>query len=161
MTLLSIVIVVAIGENYPYAQTPSSANNLQQMNKNGRLTLPEEAIIRNIVYTKGLATCFQLEGPWAGHRIVDLPGRLVELHKKNPLGTLTLLLEIVKGASPKDALTAACFAIALEEDPFAAVICADFGSDAIDLEDANNESTFRIRLANSITKMISKNGKKK
>jgi len=57
-------------------------------------------------------------------RAVILTKSLENAYKKKPLATLQLLLDIVKGGRPADAVSAAAFAVALADNPFGATTIA-------------------------------------
>jgi hypothetical protein len=116
----------------------------------------EEAALRKSVYKNGLSTTIAAEGPWAGHRIVVVPIQVSELHKKNRVAVLCLLLEILRGARQQEALTAAAFAIALEKSPIRALPCATYEPDTIDLVTEDEESTGRQALVRGLEEIIAK-----
>ena len=56
----------------------------------------------------------------------------MDQYKRKRVGTLRLLLDIVKGGRPADALKAATYAIALEEGPVVAMPIADTPEEILD-----------------------------
>ena len=71
-------------------------------------------------------------GPWALSRVLVVPQSLVELHKEKPVATLEYLLCVAKEGSPREALSATAFAVALELSPFDAVDYAYFSAVSVD-----------------------------
>jgi hypothetical protein len=86
------------------------------------LDAAEEKVVREAVYNMGPLT--------ASPRMdfiseLVLPDSLVALHKKKPQAVLNLLLVIMEGASPKDSVLAAGYAISLLTSPAVGVVCID------------------------------------
>src|SRR5580765_7107274 len=88
------------------------------------LSNDEEAVLRGLIYGKGLSIGHK-EVNGFPQRVIPRPNKLLELYEKKRLAVLQVLLDIVKGGRPEDALTAAGYAIALEESPSTAVFCAE------------------------------------
>jgi hypothetical protein len=78
--------------------------------------------------------------------MVSVPKTVIKFHNKKRVATLRLLLDIVRGGRPEDALKAAGFAIALEENPIVALPCADCPPNLFDESEGDNERTLRMRL---------------
>jgi hypothetical protein len=87
--------------------------------------------------------------------MVSIPKTVIEFHNKKRIATLRLLLDIVRGGRPEDALTAAGFAIALEENPIAALPCAYCPPNLFDESEGDNEDTLRMRLVEWLDNRIS------
>jgi len=113
----------------------------------------DEFVLRNNVY-KGLGTGIETEGRWATHRVIVLTNDVVELHKKKRVATLKLLLEIVKGGRPDDALLATGYAVALEEDPIRAVPLADYPVDSVDVDEGKTGEPGRQGLIDAVAKLL-------
>lgn len=128
-----------------------------KVNKEKEMLTPvDECNLRNAVYYKGLSTVILSSGRQRGHRIAIVPQDIVDLHSKKRLATLALLLDIVKGGAPPDALAAAGFAIALEDSPIAALSCVDCTSTAFDELVGNENLTFRRRLVRWLSEVVEK-----
>jgi hypothetical protein len=131
------------------------ASGQKQANKNDMLTSDEEALLRGIVYDRGLTTTTPTKGVNAGRRIILLPDEMVELHKKKRIATLTLLIDIVIGARPQDALAAGGFAMALEGHPgYALYLCYHCPPDLVDEPPRNMEQTKRQRLIETVKEKL-------
>jgi hypothetical protein len=118
------------------------------------LSREEAALVRKAVYTSGLATALPIQGRWAGNQILVVPNELTELHKKKRVPTLHLLLEIVKGGRPVDAVAATAYVVALEENPLAAAPYATYPFDMVDDTPATRPQTGREDCLKWVTKLI-------
>ena len=98
--------------------TVEAANGEGDKMKEEALTAQEDAIIRNIIYTKGLPIgSFTEKTNKIVTRGVVIPKEIMEVYKVKPVGTLNLFRAIVKGARPEDAIKAAATARALAKGP--------------------------------------------
>ncbi len=96
------------------------------------LDATEEALVRKLVDKKGLITSHQLSDEGIAYTELAVPKELVELHKKKRVPMLRLLLDIIKNAIAHDALSAAAFADALEDNPVSAAFYARCSTDDFD-----------------------------
>jgi hypothetical protein len=109
--------------------TPSGENTIDaplvkkvlQTTTERTLSAQEEVTIRSIVYTREIGIYSDRSRPDFVIRGVSVPKALEEAYKSKPVATLELLLVIVKGARPEDAIKARTLAIALAIGPSAAV----------------------------------------
>ena len=101
-------------------------SNMQgQEKKMAVLDAEEAAALRRAVATKGLVTSHVASKTGFPCRILVVPDELVKLHNKNRLAVLQLLLEIVRDAKAREALSAVAFAVALEENSTSAACYVD------------------------------------
>jgi hypothetical protein len=126
----------------------------------GVLDVKEDAIIRKLVYTKGLITSYKIIGN-NGCTVLDVPQELEKIYRLKRVDSLRLLLDIVKGGRPEDALSAAAFAVALEENPQSAAFYARSPKDTFDEVQGSSEKTERIRLVNWLEKRVAELKKSK
>ena len=75
------------------------------------------ATLRKIVYTEGLVTSHQVSTAGVAYTELVVPSEFEQLYKAKRLSALRLLLDVVKEGRPQEALSAAAFATAMEEDP--------------------------------------------
>jgi hypothetical protein len=120
----------------------------------GNLNNEQNALLRRLVY-KGVQTTVPIDGPGIGKRHVVLPDEMIDIYKKKRGKTLALLLDVVKGARPEDVLAAASYALALEGEIVAALICYDCDPADVDRISKKHSTTYRERLASAISGMIS------
>jgi hypothetical protein len=121
------------------------------------LTAREAAAVRKTVYGHFLNGVAR-KGPWAGTRIVLVPERLTEIHKTKPVATLKLLRDIVTGARPTDAIAAAAYAVALQDNPFNAMAFAYWKPDSVDND--TNPTPRRNKLIQEMNKLLSQTREK-
>ena len=131
-----------------------SPNQFIKSKKLKRLTTVEDAMIREMVYTMGLGIGPVPSDPSGTQRGLVVPIPVFELHKSKRLATLNLLLDIVKGGRPDDALTAAGYAVALEEHPIAGILYMFYSADAVDKVQPKDERSGRDKLIERLTKLL-------
>jgi hypothetical protein len=121
------------------------------------LTKEEERLLRKNVYDEGRATEFPRTGKWALTPVLSVPADVWKIHGMKRLGTLRLLLVIVKGAGPKDAVLATGYAVALEEDVEMAGTYASYRLDRVDaVVGDGGEKTGRDELVARVQRHITK-----
>jgi hypothetical protein len=106
------------------------------------LDVKEAAVIREIVYTKGLATSHEVDNAGGAYRVTKR------------VAVLILLLDVIKGARPQDALAAAAYAIALEESPIRAAFYVDSSNEDFDKTAKGYSKTQRNHLADWLEKRL-------
>jgi hypothetical protein len=154
MVLLLIGIPVTLAGTSAHADPPAPCP--EKTSSADKLTRGEEALLRNLVYKKGLGISTPVNGPNAGHRMVPVLIPVAELHKKKRVATLRLLLEIVRGGRPEDALTAAGWAVALEEGGFAAVAFFDWPAHLFDDGDDGGKRSGRELAVKWVSELLAK-----
>jgi len=75
-------------------------------------------------------------------------------------GTLSFLLDVVRGGHPADAQTAASIAVALETTPVEAIPIADTSLEAFDEILGNTDETLRESLVQELSKALNTAEKK-
>jgi hypothetical protein len=79
------------------------------------LSKEEEVTLRGAIYTRSeFEVDVPTDGPQNPQPVLTVPRRVKDIHRDNRTGTLRLLLDVVKGGRPRDALTAYACAQALE-----------------------------------------------
>jgi hypothetical protein len=117
------------------------------------LSVKERAQIRKWVYDGG-ATALPRGGRWALQEVLVVPAELTKLHAEKRAGTLHLLLDIVKGGRPHDAMVAASFAHALEEDIAVGAFFMKYPFGEVDVEIQGSGCTYRDRLVEGLSPYI-------
>jgi hypothetical protein len=92
--------------------------------------------------------------------MVAIPAPLKEVYKKKPIPTLKLLLDIVRGGRPEDALTAMAYAVSLEEDPAIATVFVDYPKALLDAEPQRNEPSGRERMIKDLEQRVAREEKR-
>ena len=118
------------------------------------LTRIEASCIRKIVYTKGLVTSHQVSKSGVAYRILVVPRELHDIHKLKRIDTLKLLRDIAFGGRPEDALSAAAFATALEDNPISAALVVDVSTDKFDDVSEGVNRTPRDRIVARIDRIL-------
>ncbi|MDY3554515.1 hypothetical protein R5W24_003639 [Gemmata sp. JC717] len=118
------------------------------------LTAAQQVQVRRAVYDKGPTYTRPDEGPFQGKRILTLPPDLVACYQANPVETLRLLTEIVRGGAPKDAVLAAAYGEALAGDPVVAALVTSLPLEYIDRPGADAPRSARLRLTESAEKHL-------
>lgn len=129
-------------------------NSEKPMAPDDQLTTKEQAVLRDKVYNGGRSTYTPRDGPWAFQRSLSVPNEIAELHKRKRLPTLRILLVIVKGGRPNDAVLAASYIVALEMNPVTALMYAHYPLNNVDEAKVNNEHTGREELIEIANKII-------
>jgi hypothetical protein len=119
------------------------------------LSIKEKASIRKYVYEGG-ATAMPRDGQWAMQEILVVPRELASLHRQKRLSTLHLLLDIIRGGRAHDALVAAGFAHALEENIAIGALVARYPHDKVDDEIADFGYTCRDQLVEHAEELLKK-----
>jgi hypothetical protein len=119
----------------------------KEKGKGSMLTKDEAFFLRAVIYNDGFGVTTRPQ------RQVVLKREVVELHKNRPVGTIRLLLEIVKGGRPTDARAAGVTGLALEEGPAYAVFWADGDLDSFDKAGADGR-TDREKLVEQLEKSL-------
>jgi hypothetical protein len=148
---LALLVVVIGGLMSTLNIIPAQTNDSPRKIEANQLTQEEGSLLRGFVY-EGLYTEY---GPSARfpRRQVVLHTNIIELHKTKRIATLLLLKDIVKGARPIDARSAAAVAIALEDGPVTGAFLADAPLDLFDRVNSDRP-TLRQRLVDRIEKSI-------
>jgi hypothetical protein len=125
------------------------------------LTKEEEALIRKLVYEETAILVHPLEGKYALLELLYVPDEITEIYKKCPVGTLGLLLKIIEGGNPKDAMLAAGYALAIAEDPVTGAICTRGRRDSFDqvIKNSRKSNTTRNHWANEVGGLLDKASK--
>jgi hypothetical protein len=95
----------------------------------------------------------QSGGPWAFQEILDVPNYLAELHKRNRLMVLDILLQIIRERGSDEALGATAYAVALEENPALAVLYAEAALASLDIDRITSGGAVRSKLINMVLNM--------
>jgi hypothetical protein len=103
------------------------------------LTSHESTLIRKIVYNEETTIYTDDSGP-VTFRGVAIPDPLSQLFTTKPVGTVSFLHIIVKGANPRDAIRANTLAIALMIGPEAAVPVSRKDQKRLDIVDADGRT---------------------
>jgi hypothetical protein len=155
----SVVVLGLIALSLPAAMLPAEKmySGVLRSDENERqgadtLTHEEAGFIRTVIYDEHISTRYTTGT--SAHREVVLRPEVVELHKKKRVGTIKLLLDIVKGGKPKDALAAGVTAYALEEGPVYAICLLDGTSESFDKADSDDEPTKRERIVKKLEKIL-------
>ncbi|MDY3559166.1 hypothetical protein R5W23_006369 [Gemmata sp. JC673] len=119
------------------------------------LTAAQQVQVRRAVYDKGPTYTRPDEGPFQGKRILTLPPDLVACYQANPVETLRLLTEVVRGGAPKDAVLAAAYGEALAGDPVVAALVTSLPLEYIDRPGPDAPRSARPRLMESAQKHLS------
>ena len=85
--------------------------------KNCDPNLQEEVILRKIVYTEALIAGTIMSKDKFPTRVLVEPNQFERIYILKRVAVLKLLLDIVKGGRPDDALKASAYACALEQGP--------------------------------------------
>jgi hypothetical protein len=104
----------------------------------------------------GRRFAFPTKGEWALMEVLCVPRDVEDIYAKNRIESLELLLDIVKGARPKDALLAAAYAIALEDDIGGGAFIARYPTDKFDEPGKGGISSRRDQLVEELRQRISK-----
>ncbi len=118
-----------------------------------RMTKEEESLLRAIIYGEGFSTHYRKQYP--GGREVAMNRKVLELHKNKRIGTLKLLLDIVKGGRPTDAISAGVTAVALERSPVMAAAMGDISPESLDKANSETVTTVRDRMAKMVEEVLS------
>ncbi|WP_148087630.1 hypothetical protein [Gemmata obscuriglobus] len=118
------------------------------------LTAAQQVQVRRSVYDNGPTYTRPDEGPFQGKRTLTLPPDLVACYRANPVETLRLLTEIVRGGAPKDAVLAAAYGDALAGDPVVAALVTSLPHEYIDRPGADAQRSARPRLIESAEKHV-------
>jgi hypothetical protein len=132
----------------------NSCVNSKEKGKSEMLSTKEASTLRKIVYTKGLITSHEVSNKGIAYTVLDVPSEFETIYKAKRLPSLRLLLDIVKGGRPQDALSAAAFATAMEENPMRAAACATKSKEDFDEDSVGLGSTPRSRLVLWLEKLI-------
>jgi WD40 repeat protein len=127
--------------------------------KNNSLTVQEQASVRSLVYNGALISTVPTEGRWARFEILAIPDDLAKIYSRKQKATLVLLLEIVKGASPEDAIKAGAFAITLAINPIAGYHASLDSTKDFDTLIESQEKTSRQILVERLEQLIAKQEK--
>jgi hypothetical protein len=138
-TLFVVISAVVLGKQH---DNPIQPHENSRKKTDSMLTKEEASYLRNVIYNEGYCTTIRHDLQSA-RREVALLIKVHELHKKKRLGTIRLLLEIVKCGKPKDSTAAAVTAMALEDDPAYAALFGDGDLDAFDKRIAPDAPTDR------------------
>src|SRR5262249_35768056 len=106
-------------------------------------------------HKNGFSTTTRTDLP-TPQRQVALSKEVIELHKKKRIGTIKLLLEIVKEGTPRDARAAGVTALALEEDPAYALLWSYGSLESFDKAGANDLPTDRELLVDQVETALGK-----
>jgi hypothetical protein len=126
----------------------------------GMLTKEECRFIRSVIYEQGIHTHVRTTGVSMPRREVVIKQEMLELYKKDRSGTIRLLLSIVRGGRPDDALAAGVTALALEEGPVYALCLLDETTASFDKAEADDVPTKRDRIIKDLEEMLSRLEKK-
>jgi hypothetical protein len=153
--ILAIVIFLGLMDGGTNAEERSAANPHRDKTE---LSHKEAATLRTIVYTKGRRTSHEISRTGGLQRVLVIPREFEELYKAKRMSALQLLLDIVKGGRPEDALSAATFAIAMEEDPIMAAFHLSQSTEDFDDDPEGGGDTPRTRLVKVLEKNIHRIG---
>ena len=96
----------------PVSASMTLANETEEEGK--PLTQEEAARLRAVIYDRSIIIGISMDANAKRPKNkIELPDEVVKLHKQKRIATIRLLLDIVKGARPKDARGAAITALAL------------------------------------------------
>jgi hypothetical protein len=155
----AVLLLFAVSSSSHIIPVLVYAQSMEARGTQSKLTAKEESLLRNVVYTKGVSTAIPSTGPWIGKRLVVVAPEISAAHDNNRIATLLLLLDIIRGGNPHDAIAAAAIATALEDNPFVAVLIADCRVKDVDFVAEVSDQTLRKNWVASLqAKIISKHG---
>src|SRR5262249_51197611 len=100
-----------------------------------KLNKEDEAIVRKLVYQGRILIGTPRKGKWALYDVLNVPKKLYDVYEKNKEGTIRLLISIMEGARPRDAMLAGGFAVSLMESPVKGASYVQFSADTFDSDE--------------------------
>lgn|GEM_PF-5512187 len=110
------------------------------------LSAAQQVQVRRAVYDNGPKFSVHDAGGGLGKRVLVVPQELRDCHQANSVETLRLLVDVVRGGAPKDAVLAAAYADALSGDAVVAALAAGFPLEYVDRTGADAERSGRTNL---------------
>lgn len=151
------MFVLALASLNLFIQTPCSLRPpIVDVRQNSKLTLEEDSTIRNSIYDGSFTTAVAKEGKWAGHTILIMPKQVELIYSKKPIATIKLLIIILEGARPHDALLAASYAMCLTVSPVAGRLTYQHSPDKFDTVIEGRKITSRQFISSVVRNQLSK-----
>lgn len=114
----------------------------------------QEEYVRRAVYTGRVSTSMSPRTPKDFGRVLIVPPSVESAFKENRQGTLRLLLDIVRGGRPQDAILAMAFAFSLAKDVRIGPLFTDISPN--DLDEVLDDTTQRDRFIKALEDLLKK-----